>query len=197
MSWDFLRVLRLVWQRWNRYYIVYKGRGQNDSRVSFRGQSSLMIVRLIVRGMCWSSDILSLVSQFPFNQANNELPVSTVWFLHIQTQSGVKTSVAQTGSHMQHKAKKQACWLTTRQTWQPLCTAVSLLTAELSASSPGLLLSSVFLKVCVIMDVLTGRSVVGGAVFGSGWNAAIHSASRSFLASPLRIENIIAEWKPL
>lgn len=108
---------------------------------------------------------------------------SALFGLHIQALSEVKTSVAQTESNTQHKDS----WLTTRQTWQRLDAAASLLTAALSACCPRSSLSAVFLKVCVIMDVLMGRPVMGGAVFGSGWNDAIHSASHSFLASSLML----------
>lgn len=112
---------------------------------------------------------------------------SALFGLHIQALSEVETSVAKTESNTKHKDKKYARWLTTRQTWQQLDVAASLLIAELSARSPGSSLSAVFLKVCVIMDVLMGRPVMGGAVFGSGWNAAIRSASHSFLASSLML----------
>lgn len=106
-----------------------------------------------------SCDSLSLDPLFPFDQTNNELPLITVWFTHpnVISRSVAGLNLSHTDVLKKTNTKDKLADSQTQQTGQLLCGTASLLAARLSA----LLLSTEFLKVCVIMEVMMGGGCLG------------------------------------
>lgn len=129
----------------------------------------------IREGAGWTN-LLTSFHRFPFNQANNESPVTVVGFLAAKKSNQALLQLFQTRENESRPAES----LHNKQLLQ---TTVSLLTAKPSM----LLLSAALLKVRVIMGVLIGCLVVvvvvGGGVLGLAW---CHSALGRFQVTDRR-----------
>lgn len=155
-------VLRSVWQRWGRYSIWCDGRGQ---RLWRRGQSSLLIIWH--RCSLWERHVNPQTSfhRFPgfrrtaccrWARFGLHIPLLLL-LLWVQTSA---THIMETKGEGLCTAALHSC-----------CASAN--SRAFSTQSLLLLLSTIFLEVCVIMDVLMCDALGWRRVEGGGWGSCV------------------------